>query len=724
MGVVYHAQQVQPIHRDVALKIIKPGMDTKQVIARFEAERQALAVMDHSNIAHVFDAGTTSNGRPYFVMELVDGVPITQYCDSKRLTVRERIELFIPVCEAIQHAHQKGIIHRDIKPSNILVAEHEGKSMPKVIDFGLAKALGHQLSDASMMTNAGVVVGTPDYMSPEQAELTRQDVDTRADVYSLGAVLYELLTGTTPLRRERLENAAYIDVLKTIREEEPATPSARLRQSDTSAEIAAQRRSDSSRLPRLLHGELDWITMKALEKDRTRRYETVNGFARDLQRYLEGDPVEAGPPSTTYRARKFVRKHRFGLATVAAFSVLLVAGVVVSSWMAIRASRAEQVAQAVNDFLQNDLLAQASATQQAQPDVRADPDLTVRMALDRAAMRVEGKFEKQPLLEASIRRTIGVTYSDLGVYPEAQRNLERSLELRSRMLGDSDPDTLESMSNLATVLERQGRFAKAEQLYSKVLDTRRRVFGEGHPQTLQTMYSLAATLGGQGKYAEAEAIYTQLVPLQRRVLGEEDVATLRSTTNLAVMYHFQGKYVEAEPLYKTAISGLRSIRGEEFPSTLTAMGNLAELYRDEGKYTEAEPLYTKVLEIQRRVRGESHRDTLYTVNSLADLYLRVGRNADAEALYIGAVEVGSRAFGDDHPRTMASMNGLADAYRSLDQYARAEALYMKVLDLRRRVLGESHPDTIATITALAKLYEDWGKPDKAAEWKNKLQSRK
>jgi serine/threonine protein kinase len=331
MGVVYHAHQLQPFRRDVALKIIKPGMDSKQVIARFEGERQALAMMGHVNIARVFDAGTTTSGLPYFAMELVDGIPITRYCDSKRLTVRERIDIFIPVCHAIQHAHQKGIIHRDIKPSNILVTEQDGKPVAKVIDFGLAKALGHGLSDATM-TNLGTVVGTLQYMSPEQAELSRQDVDTRSDIYSLGVVLYELMTGTTPLDREQLTKAAYLEVLRAIREEEPATPSDRMRRSAASAETAAQRRTDPAHLPKLLHGELDWITMKALEKDRTRRFETVNGLARDLQRYLDGQPVESAPPSVAYRVGKFVRRHRVWLAaaTTAVAAICIGAGVAIS----------------------------------------------------------------------------------------------------------------------------------------------------------------------------------------------------------------------------------------------------------------------------------------------------------------------------------------------------------------------------------------------------------
>jgi non-specific serine/threonine protein kinase/serine/threonine-protein kinase len=466
MGVVYHAQQLLPIRRDVALKVIKPGMDSKQVIARFESERQALAMTDHANIARVLDAGTTAAGLPYFVMELVYGLPITRYCDSKRLKVRERVELFVPVCQAIQHAHQKGIIHRDIKPSNILVAEYEGKPAPKVIDFGLAKALGHQLSDATTMTNLGTVVGTMDYMSPEQAELTRHDIDTRSDVYSLGAVLYELLTGTTPLDHERLANSAYGEKLRQIREEEAKPPSVRIRQSAELENTAEQRQSDPARLPKLLDHELDWITLKALEKDRTRRYETVNNLARDLQRYLDGEPVEAAPPSAAYRTRKFVRKHRVGLAMAATVAVLLLAGIGASSWMAVRAIRAEQETRVINDFLQNDLLAQAGASSQSRSDTKPDPHLEVRTALDRAAARVAGQFGTQPLLEASIRQTIGIAYEDLGLFPEAESQLERALELRRRVLGRRHPDTVVGMGGLAYLYVREGKHAQAEAFYN------------------------------------------------------------------------------------------------------------------------------------------------------------------------------------------------------------------------------------------------------------------
>jgi non-specific serine/threonine protein kinase/serine/threonine-protein kinase len=742
MGVVYHAQQLEPIRRDVALKIIKPGMDSKQVIARFESERQALALMDHANIARVFDAGATPTGLPYFAMELVDGTPITSYCDSKRLTLKERIGLFLPVCEAIQHAHQKGIIHRDIKPSNLLVAEQDGRPVPKVIDFGLAKALGHQLSDATMMTNLGTVVGTLEYMSPEQADMVKHDIDTRSDVYSLGVVLYELLTGTTPLEHERLAKAGYVETLQRIRGEEPVPPSARLRQSTTSADIAERRRTDRARLPKLLHGELDWITMKALEKDRTRRYETVNGLARDLQRYLEGEPVEAGRPTATYRLRKFARKHRLWLSAAAAFTALLAAAVVVSSWMAIRASRAEAEARAVNDFLQNDLLAQASPNAQARPDTKPDPDLKVRTALDRAAAGIEGKFGTQPLVEASIRQTIGKTYMDLGLYPEAQRQTERALELRRRVLGDNHTDTLTSMDSLANSYTRQGKYAQAEALHARVLEVRRRVLGEEHPETATSMLGLATDYLNDGKYPQAEPLFINVIGVRRRLMGEEHPDTLAARYLLAGLYYRQGKYAQAEPIFTgvvevegrvlgeehpdtlRGVSALaatylslrkiaqaetvyaellniqRRVLGDEHPRVLSNMNDLAVVYQVEGKYAQAEPLYTRVVELDRRVLGEEHPLTLSTISNLANLYLQEGRHPQAEALLTKVLEARSRVLGGQHPDTLKSMALLADVYTGEGQYVRAEALFAKVLQARTRVLGSQHPDTADTLASI------------------------
>ena len=346
MGTVFMAEQTQPVQRKVALKVIKPGMDSRQVIARFEAERQALAMMDHVNIARVLDAGATESGRPYFVMELVHGVPITKYCDDNRLTPRERLELFVPVCQAIQHAHQKGIIHRDIKPSNVLVTLYDGKPVPKVIDFGVAKATEQRLTERTLFTQYGTMVGTLEYMSPEQAEMSALGVDTRSDIYSLGVLLYELLTGSTPLSHKRLKEAAYAEILRMIKEEEPPRPSTRLSDSgEALASISAQRHTEPAKLTKLVRGELDWIVMKTLEKDRNRRYETANGFAADVQRYLDDEPVQACPPSARYRFREVRAAEQAGAGDRGVMLVLaLVRGTAVSMWQAIRATQAEGLA--------------------------------------------------------------------------------------------------------------------------------------------------------------------------------------------------------------------------------------------------------------------------------------------------------------------------------------------------------------------------------------------
>ena len=377
MGAVYEAEQERPVRRRVALKVIKPGMDSQQVVARFEAERQALALMDHANIARVLDAGATDSGRPYFVMELVHGIPLTRYCDENKLMPRARLELFIAVCHAIQHAHQKGIIHRDIKPSNVLVTLYDGKPVPKVIDFGIAKAIERPLTERTMFTQHGSIIGTLEYMAPEQADLSALGVDTRSDIYSLGVMLYELLTGTTPLQRQQVRELAYVELVRMIKEDEPPKPSTRLNQSgETLTAISAKRSMEPGPLRKVVEGELDWIVMKCLEKDRTRRYETANGLARDIERFLHDEPVSACPPSSSYRLRKFARKHRTGLATAALAVVLLLAGLVASTWQAVRATRAEESTRQA-------LLAEAEQRQLAE-----DRGAEARVVLDFVDQRV------------------------------------------------------------------------------------------------------------------------------------------------------------------------------------------------------------------------------------------------------------------------------------------------------------------------------------------------
>jgi serine/threonine protein kinase len=390
MGVVWMAEQQEPVRRRVALKIIKAGMDSAQVVARFEAERQALALMDHPHIAKVFDGGRTS-GRPYFVMELVKGIPITRYCDEHRLTPRQRLELFSPVCQAIQHAHQKGIIHRDVKPSNVLVAPYDGKPVVKVIDFGVAKATGQRLTERTLFTGFGAVVGTLEYMSPEQAELNNQDIDTRSDIYSLGVLLYELLTGTTPLTKERLRQAAFTEMLRAIREEEPPRPSTRLSSSGTLPSIAASRQMEPAKLTRLVRGELDWIVMKALEKDRNRRYETANSFVLDVQRYLDGEPVQAVPPRAGYRLRKFVRRNKGPVIAVGVVLLVLLAGVVGTALGLIEAKRQERIA--LNEA------GRAEAARQLEVKQRAEAE-----ANERTANQERRKAEQAALAEAQALR--------------------------------------------------------------------------------------------------------------------------------------------------------------------------------------------------------------------------------------------------------------------------------------------------------------------------------
>ena len=706
MGVVFHALETEPIRRDVALKVIKPGMNSDEVVARFESERQALALMDHTNVARVYNAGTTSTGLPYFVMELVDGLSITRYCDAKKLTVRERVALLIEVCQAVQHAHQKGIIHRDIKPSNILVKEQEGRAVPKVIDFGLARVLGAPVTGDTTMTGLGMVLGTFQYMSPEQADLDRRDVDTRSDIYSLGVVLYESLTGVTSLGRHDLAATGILETLRRIREDDAVPPSQYVRSATDLAVIADMRRSDPYRLPRDLEQELDWIVMKALEKDRAERYQTVGGLMRDLQHYLAGEPVDAAPHSTVYRLRRLVRRHRVGLATAAAFAVLLIVGAVVSAWLAIRASRAERDARAVTDFLRHDVLAQASAGNQASLTTTPNQNLTVRMALDRAAARIGDRFTDAPLVEAAVRHTIGDTYVDLGAYEDGQRHLEAALAIRRRRLGDRHTDTQASTRRLAFALEQRGQFAAAEALLTALASVIAETRGESHIDTIAVTADLGRIYWQQGQYARAEPMLRRARDGQRRALGPDDRATLSTTTYLAHVLYSQGKYGAAEPLYVAVLDGRRRTLGTEHPDTAISMSNLAGLRRAIGNHRDAEDLYMKAWDVRDRALGADHPDTLASLYNLAALYEEQGRIAEAEPLFNQVLAARRRILGDDHPRTLGTKYAIADLRSTSGRHAEAEALFAEVLAARQRTLGTTHPETLSTHLFLGRTQLD------------------
>ncbi len=712
MGEVWLAEQKQPVRRRVAVKLIKAGMDTREVVARFQSERQALALMDHPAIAKVFDAGTTPQGAPYFVMEYVAGVPITNYCDNHRLSTRERLELFMRVCEGVQHAHQKAIIHRDLKPSNILVTEVDGHPAPKIIDFGVAKALTQKLTADTMFTRVGALVGTPEYMSPEQALSSGEDIDTRTDVYSLGIIFYELLAGVHPIE---LRKVAFEEFLRRLREDDPPKLSAKFRTQDqaTSTELARKRQTEPPALAKQMRGDLDSIALRALEKDRARRYGSPSDFAADINRYLNNEPVLAVPPSVAYRASKFARRYRVALATACAFALVLIAAAVISIRQSIRANKEAAVAQAVNDFLQNDMLAQASAANQSGPSAKPDPDLKVRTALDRAAQRITGKFDQQPEVEAAIRDTIGQTYVDLGLFPEARKQLERALELDRRLLGEKDPTTLKVTSHVGKIATLQGQYAEAEKLLNQALETQRKVLGAQHPDTLNTMNILATDYFREGKNAQSEALYSEALEIQRRTLGPEHRDTLGSMNNLGLVYWRQGKYAQAEALEAQTLEIERRVLGPEHPGTLKTMGNLADVYAEQGKLAQAEALDSQIVEIERRVLGPEHPTTLTSTSGLADDYDQRGKFAEAESLDSQILEIQRRVVGPEHPDTLLSMNNLGYVYYERGKFEQAQALLSQALEAQRRVLGSSHPDTVRTIFNLADNYRALGKSDQA-----------
>jgi serine/threonine protein kinase/Tfp pilus assembly protein PilF len=748
-GIVFMAEQLQPVVRKVAVKIIKPGMDTAQVVARFESERQALALMVHPNIAQIYDGGATESGRPYFVMELVKGVPITEFCDKNHMPAAERLKLFMSVCHAIQHAHFKGVIHRDIKPSNVMVTLHDGVPVVKVIDFGIAKATAQKLTEKTLFTAYGQMIGTPAYMSPEQAEMSGLDVDTRSDIYSLGVLLYELLTGTTPIDAAKLRTAGYAEMQRIIREEEPPRPSTRLSSLGDSATIMANNRaSDPKHLARLLAGDLDWIVMKALEKDRNRRYALPGSFAEDVERYLRREAILARPPSALYRLRKLGRRHRAALFVAAAFALLLTTATVVSVLLAVRATRLEHaagkdrdravaekeradeeanIARTVSSFLQKDLLGQADIGNQRNPG-RRDRNITVRELLDRAAEEIDGRFPGQELTEAAIRLTIGNAYQELGEYPKAQQHLERARALREQKLGADHADTLESLDDLSKLYWLQGHIDEAQVLCDKVLELRRQRLGDDHHDTLFSLNNLATLYRERGRHDDAERLYEQVLEARRATLGDDHAQTLQSMDNLAVFYGDRGRYQEAERMLRHVLERRRAKPGADHPTTLRSMNNLATLLWDRKQYDEAETLFREALDTNRAKQGPSHPATLRCLQNLGVLLGNRGRFEEAETLQKQALEARRATLDPDHPDTLGGMSSLAVLYREHGRPAQAEPLFLQLLALQRARLPADHPDTLRTMNNLGALYADLHRYDDAIRlqeqalkgWRNPL----
>src|SRR5882757_7114591 len=633
-GVVYLAEQEQPVRRRVALKVIKLGMDTKNVIARFEAERQALAMMDHPNIARVFDAGATETGRPYFVMELVNGVKVTEYCDQNQLGLEPRLELFIQICHAIQHAHQKGIIHRDIKPSNILVTLHDGVPVPKVIDFGIAKATEARLTDKTIFTAHAQLIGTPAYMSPEQVELSGLGVDTRSDIYSLGVLLYELLTGKTPFDTKELLKSGVDEMRRTLREREPTTPSARLRTlaGEELTKTAMQRHVEPTRLLSQLRGDLDWIVMKALEKDRTRRYETANGLALDVQRFLDSETISARPPSRLYKFQKAVQRNRLLSVGVGIIATLLVVGLIVVSASLSREGQSQREAKQVKQFLEETL-------QGVQPEVARGRDTTIlREILDKAAARID-KETNQPAVAAELRSVIGTVYQRTEQYRQAEEMQRAVLAFCRERFGRETPEAAAALNELGITLIAGGKKLEAEQVNREALEIRRRCFGNENADVATSEDNLAHACNDNGKVTEAEAFIREALATRRRLYGNESPEVMDSLRNQILILGNTGKWDEAEATAREVLALRRKLLGPQDPSLARALNDLAWTASGTGKQNEAEALQRETFTLRQKVLSDNFPDVAESLYHLGDRMRQRGNLEDAHSVLSAALSL-------------------------------------------------------------------------------------
>jgi tetratricopeptide (TPR) repeat protein/tRNA A-37 threonylcarbamoyl transferase component Bud32 len=687
MGVVYKARQ-RGLNRLVALKMVLAGMHAgSQHRVRFRVEAEAVARLEHANIVQIHEVGH-HEGLPYLALEFVDGGSLAQRLDGTPTAADRAARLVQTLARAMEHAHRRGVIHRDLKPANVLLT---ADGVPKISDFGLAK----RLESDGVTVATGAVMGTPSYMSPEQAAGKAKEIGPATDVYALGAILYELLTGRPPFKAETPS-----ETLVQVQTQEPVSP---------------------SRLQHKLSHDLTTICLKCLAKEPRKRYASAEALADDLKRLLAGEPIRARPVGRAEKLWRWCRRNPFVAALLGACALLLVAGTAVSTWQAVRATLAEGLAQqrlgqataekeradeeravavAVNEFLQNDLL--GAAAPDRNPRYK---QVTLEEMLARAAARIPGKFVKQPRVEAAIRLTIGDTYRALGDYAAARPHLERAVEVSRRVLGEEHPDTLRSVNTLALLYQQQGQLADAEPLFAQALAVRRRVLGEEHPDTLDSTNNLAVLYKAQGQFAKAEPLLVETLAVSRRVLGEEHPDTLTSMNNLALLYQAQGQFAKAEPLFTQALALRRRVLGEEHPDTLNSTNNLAVLYKAQGQFAKAEPLYVRTLEARRRAQGEEHPHTLVSMNNLAMLYHAQREFAKAEPLYVRTLEARRRVLGEEHPETLISMNNLAGVYTAHGQFAKAEPLLVETLAVSRRVLGDEHPNTLISMNSLAVVYQ-------------------
>ena len=702
MGEVWAAEQEKPFRRKVAIKILKAGMDTKEVVARFEAERQALALMDHPCIAKVYDAGSTPLGRPYFAMEFVQGVSITEYCDRHKLNTRERLNLFIQLCEGVQHAHHKAVIHRDLKPSNVLITEVDDKPLPKIIDFGVAKATAQPLTEKTMFTHMGQLIGTPEYMSPEQAELTGEDIDTRTDVYSLGVILYELLAGALPFDSKELREAGFEGIRRKIREEEPPKPSRRVTTLGEVSVIAAkQRHTSPAALSSQLRGDLDWIIMKALDKDRSRRYASAADLAADIQRHLNNEPVLAGPPSTMYRLKKFVLRHKVGVVTASVVLIAIILGIVGTTIGLFRAIESERVAREeaetasrVSQFLE-ELFAVSD------PGEAMGNSITAREILDEGANKIARELEGQPLIQARLMVTMGRVYRGLGLYEQSRSLLEGSLEKRRNELGDDKLEVACSQEELGTLLGAVGDFGAARPMFEDALAIREKQLGRDHPEVGRTVSNLGNLYRQMRDFDKAIPLYERALAIREKVLGPDHPDVSNSLNGLAIVYEAKGDYESARPLYERALAIREKALGPDHPQVATSLNNLATLYWFMGEYEKARPLNARALAIQEKVLGPDHPDLAHTLNTCANLMLlATGDYTETRKIHERALAIREKNLRPDHPRIAESYYNLACV--TALQGNRAEAIDYVRESIRR---GFSQP-IIFTDSDLSSLRGD------------------
>jgi tetratricopeptide (TPR) repeat protein/predicted Ser/Thr protein kinase len=749
MGVVYEAEQLEPVQRKVAVKVIKAGMDSKTVVARFESERQALAMMNHPNIARVYDAGTTKQGRPYFAMEYISGEPITRYCDDHRLETRERLELFTRLCDGVQHAHHKGVIHRDIKPSNVLVRILDDRPVPTIIDFGIAKATQQPLTEKTMFTAMGLLIGTPEYMSPEQAEMTGLDVDTRTDVYSLGVLLYELLVGALPFDSRTLRDAGLDEIRRRIREDEPSKPSTKVTTlGEATSGTAERRRTDPRSLRRLLKGDLDWITMKALEKDRTRRYASPAEMAADIDRHLRHEPVLAGPPGMAYRTKKFLRRHRVGVAVGAALLAALLIGIAGMTVGLLQAREQKRTAQRVSIVL-TQLFADINPN--AWRETAADP----KEVLDRAAGRIIDGLEGKPLAQAQLMLPLGDAYWGIGHFDRARMMYEGALNRRRDNLAEAHPDVAESSARLGEFLYETGEYDEAVQLLESSLQMRRKAYGPDHTlvgrslRSLGNLYWKRSELDKARSYLERalrieeknegaegfdvsqilhllamvdldagdnEAALSYLersLRIREEVLGPEHITVSSSLGQMGRAYLAMGELEPAESNLRRAVQIVEQAGGAEHPNLGLELMNLGRVLMAKADYEGARATFERALANQEKNLGANHPNLVYTLRSYGELLSRTGDLDGAREKHERALRILENAFGSVHIDVARVTLSLGYVEYEAGNHERARSHFERALESYRAVFGPEHEALIGPLYSLARLSALSGDPASA-----------